>query len=30
LKADLLRALEERVPEMEVEEVYFTELLIQR
>lgn len=30
LKANLLRALQERVPELEVEEVYFTEFLIQR
>jgi flagellar FliL protein len=30
LKQDLLRALQERVPELEVREVYFTEFLIQR
>jgi flagellar basal body-associated protein FliL len=30
LKEDLLRALQERVPELEVKEVYFTEFLIQR
>jgi flagellar protein FliL len=30
LKDDLLRALQERVPELKVEEVYFTEFLIQR
>jgi len=30
LKQDLLRALQERVPELEVQEVYFTEFLIQR
>jgi len=30
LKADLLRALQERVPQIGVEEVYFTEFLIQR
>lgn len=30
LKQDLLRALQDRVPEMEVREVYFTEFLIQR
>jgi len=30
LKADLLRALQERVPGLEVEQVYFTEFLIQR
>ena len=30
LKEDLLRALQERVPELEVREVYFTEFLIQR
>ena len=30
LKDDLLRALRERVPELGVEEVYFTEFLIQR
>ena len=30
LKADLLRALQERLPELAVEEVYFTEFLIQR
>ncbi|MFZ0774273.1 MAG: flagellar basal body-associated FliL family protein [Candidatus Sulfotelmatobacter sp.] len=30
LKADLLRALQERVPGLAVEEVYFTEFLIQR
>jgi len=30
LKQDLLRALRERVPELGVEEVYFTEFLIQR
>jgi flagellar basal body-associated protein FliL len=30
LKQDLLRALQERVPELEVHEVYFTEFLIQR
>jgi flagellar basal body-associated protein FliL len=30
LKEDLLRALQERMPELEVEEVYFTEFLIQR
>ena len=30
LKADLLQALQERVPGLEVEEVYFTEFLIQR
>jgi flagellar basal body-associated protein FliL len=30
LKADLLHALQERVPGQMVEEVYFTELLIQR
>jgi flagellar basal body-associated protein FliL len=30
LKTDLLRALQERLPELAVEEVYFTELLIQR
>ena len=30
LKADLLRALQERLPELVVEEVYFTEFLIQR
>jgi flagellar protein FliL len=29
LKADLLRTLQERVPELGVEEVYFTEFLIQ-
>ena len=30
LKQDLLRALQERIPQMGVEEVYFTEFLIQR
>jgi flagellar basal body-associated protein FliL len=30
LKADVLQALKERVPDLDVEEVYFTELLIQR
>ncbi len=30
LKASLLRALQERVPQLGVEEVYFTEFLIQR
>jgi flagellar basal body-associated protein FliL len=30
LKQDLLRALQERVPGLEVQEVYFTEFLIQR
>lgn len=30
LKADLLHALQERIPEQRVEEVYLTELLIQR
>jgi flagellar protein FliL len=30
LKADLLRALQARVPDQKVEEVYFTEFLIQR
>ncbi len=30
LKAELLQALKERVPELGVEDVYFTELLIQR
>ena len=30
LKADLLRGLHERVPQIGVEEVYFTEFLIQR
>ena len=30
LKEDLLRTLRERVPELGVEEVYFTEFLIQR
>jgi flagellar basal body-associated protein FliL len=30
LKQDLLRALQERVPQLGVEEVYFTEFLIQR
>lgn len=30
LKANLLRALQERVPQLGVEEVYFTEFLIQR
>lgn len=30
LKADLLRALQERVPQIGAEEVYFTEFLIQR
>lgn len=30
LKADLLHALRERLPELAVEEVYFTEFLIQR
>jgi len=30
LKEDLLRALQERVPGLEVQEVYFTEFLIQR
>jgi flagellar basal body-associated protein FliL len=30
LKQDLLHALQERVPELGVEEVYFTEFLIQR
>jgi len=30
LKQDLLRALKERVPQLGVEEVYFTEFLIQR
>jgi flagellar basal body-associated protein FliL len=30
LKADLVRALRDRVPELGVEEVYFTEFLIQR
>jgi flagellar protein FliL len=30
LKADLLRALQEQVPGQKVEEVYFTEFLIQR
>lgn len=30
LKQDLLRALQERVPQLEVQEVYFTEFLIQR
>ncbi len=30
LKADLLHALQERIPELAVEEVYFTEFLIQR
>jgi flagellar protein FliL len=30
LKADVLRALQERLPELKVKEVYFTEFLIQR
>jgi flagellar protein FliL len=30
LKEDLLHALQQRVPELKVEEVYFTEFLIQR
>jgi flagellar protein FliL len=30
LKADLLKALEERVPELSVKEVYFTDFLVQR
>lgn len=30
LKADLLHALQETVPRLQVEEVYFTEFLIQR
>jgi flagellar FliL protein len=30
LKAELLRALQQRVPELEVREVYFTEFLVQR
>jgi flagellar basal body-associated protein FliL len=30
LKEDLLHALQERIPALEVEEVYFTEFLIQR
>jgi flagellar basal body-associated protein FliL len=30
LKADLLHALQERIPQLGVEEVYFTEFLIQR
>jgi flagellar basal body-associated protein FliL len=30
LKEDVLQALQQRVPELEVEEVYFTEFLIQR
>jgi flagellar protein FliL len=30
LKADLLQALQERAPGLDVEEVYFTEFLIQR
>lgn len=30
LKEDLLHALQERLPGLEVEEVYFTEFLIQR
>ena len=30
LKADLLQALQQRVPDLKVEEVYFTEFLIQR
>jgi len=30
LKEDLLHAVQERVPGLEVEEVYFTEFLIQR
>jgi flagellar basal body-associated protein FliL len=30
LKADLLKALQERMPELGVEEIYFTEFLIQR
>jgi flagellar basal body-associated protein FliL len=30
LKEDLLRALQERVPGLEVKEIYFTEFLIQR
>ena len=30
LKADVLRTLQERVPALRVEEVYFTEFLIQR
>ena len=30
LKADLLHALQQRVPELGVEDVYFTEFLIQR
>lgn len=30
LKADLLRALQQRLPGLEVQEVYFTEFLIQR
>jgi len=30
LKQDLLRALQERVPQLGVEEIYFTEFLIQR
>jgi len=30
LKADVLHALQERLPEQQVEEVYFTEFLIQR
>jgi len=30
LKADVLRALQERIPRLAVEEVYFTEFLIQR
>jgi flagellar basal body-associated protein FliL len=30
LKADLLRALQERMPGLDVQEIYFTEFLIQR
>jgi flagellar basal body-associated protein FliL len=30
LKEDLLHALQERLPGLEVEDVYFTEFLIQR
>lgn len=30
LKQDLLHALQQRIPELQVEEVYFTEFLIQR
>ncbi|HEY1271097.1 MAG TPA: flagellar basal body-associated FliL family protein [Terriglobales bacterium] len=30
LKADILRALQERVPQLQIQDVYFTEFLIQR